>query len=82
MSKKTNHWYLSNQGELKITLHVQKHAESTTIKKKDCDKEELNLMQIMYETDTAPAIIARIMTAVWKIKGGAGLPMSKNILNS
>ena len=36
-------------------------------------------MKLMYKTDTAPAIIARIMTAVWKKKGGSGQHLSKKI---
>ena len=64
MSHITNHWYLSAVDNLGHKFHTALDEEHQQLSKRDWDKEDVDLMQVMYSVDTPPATIAKIMSEV------------------
>ena len=56
-----NHLYLSTVGDLHHEFHTALDEEHQTITERDCDKEDIDLMHVMYSVDNSPATIAKIV---------------------
>ena len=69
ISHATNHWYLSAVGNLGREFHTSLDGEHQHLSKRDCEKEDVDLMQVVYSVDTPPATIAKIMSVVRRKKG-------------
>ena len=82
MSHITNHWYLSAVGILGHEFHTSLDAEHQHLSERDCDKEDVDLMQVMYSVDIPPATIAKIMSEVRRKKGQSGYFISKTLRNA
>ena len=79
MSHASNHWYFSAVGNLGHKFHTPIDEEHQQLNKKDCDKEDVDLMQVMYSVDTLPATIAKIMSAVRRKTNQTGYFISNTL---
>ena len=82
LSHKTGYWYLSTLGHLRHEYHTCLADECKSVRERDCDPEDVDLMHVMYSVDTPPATIAKIMEEVRRKKGQTGQFLTKNIRNA
>ena len=75
----TQFWYLSTIGNLHHKYHAALDDEHKTVSERDCDKDNVDLMHVMYSVGTSPAAIGRIMEEVRKRKGQSGMFVPKNL---
>ena len=82
LSHVTNHWYLATVGDLHHKFHTALNEEHQIITENNCDKEDIDLMHVMYSVDTPPATIAKIMSKVRRKKGQSGQFLTKTLKNA
>ena len=68
----TNCWYLSTVGLLRHRFHAALDDEHQTVRVRDCDDADVDLMHVMHSVGTAPSEIGKIMDEVRKRKGQSG----------